>query len=1661
MPSMNKVRISNVIYDAGAKFYDDFVLDIDDRSFLIEYTNGGGKTFLAQCIMQCILPKSHFTEKHPFKELYSKENNNNTIHSLIEWKLEEGNGYDYMITGFCSRKKVRQVAMLGADKEDNEVDTFNYVCFYNEGSKHSIDKLPLKEVAEDGKISRMSYSNLRKYLKELGSNPNDNYVTEIFDTTTKYHKFIKDFKINATEWELIKDVNRKEAYVSTYFDNYKSAKAFIREFLIPKIDEANKLNNSSEYQSGEDRAESLLAIKDTIIQYSKKLDSIKELDVIRKALESIVQIDKELLSIFESKENIKVEIVKGFNKIKLDIELQKELLSNLDKDMEKKSNELDEEEARKDACKIEIAEIKKHIDSLVIKINELNMYKKAQELSKKELSKAKLEEDLNEIGKTVTEKKDALENLLKKKDEYYANNKYIDYLDEKTDLLKNEEAKKNYEKSHEELMNKLDLDGGNYKYLLSEKKGSLANIKNDAEQSLAEIRKTIDKLSLDRDSIKDSITTAKNSINNEKLSIERVNKDIKSCKSTIEGKIHEQEKNKIALIEQKSHIERVMSDIKVTSLLDNEDLKNLSNSITSKINDVIEYLILAINSLDEDIEKAKATQKELSFIVEGENYLNDFIEKIHFSMDSLNVESFKLDFDGFALNIVNKINSFIEGYQNQIKAIETKITNCNIALASKKEQKINLEKDAVRLSDELSEKKCKLEDFSREIGSISLVEDRYELPDRYEASYSTHTLEEVISNKVKEVEFELLNSKNDLKQMKSSLDSLKENKGLVLSKDLLKCFEDLDKNFDNVLLGADFLKNLTAKEKEYYLEKSDSLVAYSILVPNSIFNKILNNESILDKYKDKLIPIINMDSLKNDSFEVYNGVYLTHRSVSDILDEDKIKKDIENKEAEIQKLLEDIKVKEEFLKAIKSDLNLVVKFNRKYPEDFESNIENDINALIHNKASIKSNINDVEASMIELDIEKDKLNDNLNSIKELIQMLDEQLKPIDKCKGNAKLAVSHIEELEVINSSLNDTIKEVNSCFEIRTKSLNAIDNCNTSLSNDNNRLVSVDNNIGQLNGELSLIQDNIAKYNSEIYNVEALISKLNYEEVKPLSNISLMDAETIYTRTLNDSMGKISEVKLLDDNISKIKLRMKSFIKEIERYGFNVSYFEDKDCEIYSDKAFETLEAAIVNAKEEFKKQENVYKDKEIAFESAKGRLSESIVSFEKKYKVKYEAVVLPEFDIEESLKATLKDKEDFEEKKNKRDDEIELIDKNIKQINLSIKDLSKKRTKYNDELMNLNEKRSSIENIIANNSIDINSTTDIAESLDYVSFKAKRELEVADKKIAQVSKKHTDKVESARESLAHSTFNFAEDLNEVKAPGNLEDCKAQIEDISGDYGYISLLEEEKKSLEGEMLELEGYQDSFIDLCVQRCNYALDKLLDIEEYSKVDINGNKMSAIMVELNPLPEDERKIKMRNYIMNLINDVDSFSLNDDKMKEFSKLLELKNLFPQILSDINKCSIKIYKINNTCDGGKYINWGEAGSTGQTNSMYVYFFMCIIVYLRRLSSFNVKEDSRKFIILDSPFNGTVATNLWKIPLELMRKNNVQLMCLGYLVPAHLTGLFDARFSLGDTKMSNGVNQVGVVKEEVMLKRSNSLSVQEFIYGDKIGEDSDTENVE
>lgn len=152
MPCINRIRVNNVKYNFGTQQYDDFSMRMYGKNTLYDLANGGGKSVLMLLLLQNLIPNCTLDDKQPIEKLFRNGGGNTTIHSLIEWKLDDADikdGYRYMTTGFCARKAKESDEGASQDGQTAAIEYFNYCIFYRDYNKNDIINLPLSMVMKE------------------------------------------------------------------------------------------------------------------------------------------------------------------------------------------------------------------------------------------------------------------------------------------------------------------------------------------------------------------------------------------------------------------------------------------------------------------------------------------------------------------------------------------------------------------------------------------------------------------------------------------------------------------------------------------------------------------------------------------------------------------------------------------------------------------------------------------------------------------------------------------------------------------------------------------------------------------------------------------------------------------------------------------------------------------------------------------------------------------------------------------------------------------------------------------------------------------------------------------------------------------------------------------------------------------------------------------------------------------------------------------------------------------------------------------------------------------------------------------------------------------------------------------------------------------------
>lgn len=310
MPSINRIRVNNVKYNFGTQGYDDFVMRLNGKNTIYDLANGGGKSVLMLLLLQNMLPNSTLDEKQPIEKLFREGNDNTVIHSLIEWKLEPHyvkNGYRFLTTGFCARK-AREEEGEETVRASASVEYYNYCIFYREPNDNDVVNLPLEQ---EGR--RVTYRGLRNYLRELGRRDHSLEV-RVFQGRGEYQRFLRDYGIHESAWELVRGINRTEGHVRTFFEtNYKTTRKVVEDLFIEEIIEKSH-RNKWDGTEGETLAGTLMDMKDKLVELSKKKNEISHFDHQAEALSAFserLETLKEVCGDKEAQERLLVQTLQG------------------------------------------------------------------------------------------------------------------------------------------------------------------------------------------------------------------------------------------------------------------------------------------------------------------------------------------------------------------------------------------------------------------------------------------------------------------------------------------------------------------------------------------------------------------------------------------------------------------------------------------------------------------------------------------------------------------------------------------------------------------------------------------------------------------------------------------------------------------------------------------------------------------------------------------------------------------------------------------------------------------------------------------------------------------------------------------------------------------------------------------------------------------------------------------------------------------------------------------------------------------------------------------------------------------------------------------------------------------------------------------------------
>lgn len=318
MPHINRIRVNNVKYNFGTQFYDDFMMRFSCKNTIYDLANGGGKSVLMLLLLQNLIPNCTLDDKQPIEKLFRTNEGSTTIHSMIEWSLSDvhiKDGFKYMLTGFCARKAKEQGEFeenADGSRNGTAIEYFNYCIFYRKFNDNDIKNFPLTQNGE-----RITYSRLKNYLKDL-QRKDYNLEVKIFERKGDYQRFIANYGLYESEWEIIRGINKTEGHVRTYFEtNYKNTRKVVEDLLIEEIIEKSFRNKYAKDSEDGNLAETLLNIKDKLLELSKKKEEINNFDRQIEIIDGFAGRISSIRQLYVGIENAFIKLKKAYNSLEV------------------------------------------------------------------------------------------------------------------------------------------------------------------------------------------------------------------------------------------------------------------------------------------------------------------------------------------------------------------------------------------------------------------------------------------------------------------------------------------------------------------------------------------------------------------------------------------------------------------------------------------------------------------------------------------------------------------------------------------------------------------------------------------------------------------------------------------------------------------------------------------------------------------------------------------------------------------------------------------------------------------------------------------------------------------------------------------------------------------------------------------------------------------------------------------------------------------------------------------------------------------------------------------------------------------------------------------------------------------------------------------------
>ncbi len=586
MPAISKIRFTNIIYENGAKRFNDDIFEFDGYDGVILLENGGGKTVFIQTALQAVLPHADLGERK-IRDTLSLEGG--ASHIAIEWILND-------------RPRRYAITAVTLFLTPGGLKSLRYVYDYSAGDDHSIENLPFVKENQDGDTRPVSRQEVQEYYQYM---QNHKLNAHTFDTIKDFHQYIEEnFHIIPSEWKSIAHINGAEGDVEKFFEECKTTSQLVDQLLIPTVEKALVGNGTEDFVQIFERQ------REHFKRHRELRCRIEESKNIEQKIYHYVNTYTQLHKVEEEMLNKKREA--------------KSIYGFLKEEQRETNDEMVHLEGLKELCLKEKYELNRKEVSY-----ELAMLNKKLQAARDnyEIIKSKYMEIEHRL-KTREEELQNLEiaelkaNIVRHEERYNILIKQLEELDEDQDIM---DLKDRLEENSSLLKGYFEDE----KQRLEKQKDLLENQKYRYEDELREIREKINKLQLKKQDLIEERAGYKGEIKGIESNMEGIKKDILAnpLNETVEGEYPKWR-------ERTEEIERLNNTYK-KHLKGLKERKGLLSMEIPVLHNKIQLLIEDTTAKDKDIKSIKNKHNEVLAIVKDLRLEWHYLDSIYLKQQSI------------------------------------------------------------------------------------------------------------------------------------------------------------------------------------------------------------------------------------------------------------------------------------------------------------------------------------------------------------------------------------------------------------------------------------------------------------------------------------------------------------------------------------------------------------------------------------------------------------------------------------------------------------------------------------------------------------------------------------------------------------------------------------------------------------------------------------------------------------------------------------------------------------------------------------------------------------------------------------------------------------------------------------------------------------------